>query len=60
MAGSVPCRAPDADTPRPFANLDLAEAAVGELGDEGGQQVVGQAVDGFVVDLSVVGRTVNW
>jgi hypothetical protein len=57
VAGIFAHRSPDADSPRPLANLDLAETAVTELHDEGRQQVVRESVDRVVVDLPLVGGT---
>ena len=52
-------RPPDADPPGALADLDLAEPGRRQLGDEGRQQVLGQAVDRGVVDLPLVGGTVR-
>ena len=57
MAGTFAHRSPNADSPRPLANLDLAEAAVAELCHESRQQVARQSVDCVVVELPFVGRT---
>jgi hypothetical protein len=57
VAGTFAHRSPNADPPRPLANLDLAETAVAELCDESRQQVARQSVDGVVVDLPLVGGT---
>ena len=46
-----------ADAPGALADLELAEAGRPELGDEGGQQLDGQAVDGGVIGRPLAPRT---
>jgi hypothetical protein len=59
MARGIAAGSPDADAPRPLAYFDLAKAAVGQLRDERRQEVAGEAVDGVVVDLSLVGGPIT-
>ena len=47
--------AAQADAPAALADLELAEAGRAELGDQGRQQLLGQAVDGGVVGGALVG-----
>jgi hypothetical protein len=49
----VGCAA-DADRPRALAHLDLAETGRGQLGDERGQELLGEAVDRGVVGRPLV------
>ena len=58
--GPRPARVPSAgpaqpDAPGTLADLELAETGRPELGDEGGQQLVAQAVDGGVVGRALGG-----
>ena len=47
--GGAVGRAAQADLPAAFADLDLAEAARAELGDQGRDELVSQGVDGGVI-----------
>src|SRR5258706_571880 len=54
LARTVAARPTNTDSPRPLAYLDLAKTRVAELGHEGRQQVVGEAVDGRMVELALL------
>ena len=52
-------RHPEPDSPRALADVQLAEAARAELGDQGGQELVGEAVDRGVIRPALLGRALR-
>ncbi len=55
VAGRAIGRPAQSDAPGAFSNLELAQAGRAQLGHEGGQQSLGEAVD-----RGMVGRPLGW